>query len=235
MWCNRAVLAAAAAALFAGTAMAAEPSTQQQQTNSSQQAATQDFAHFSQDGFTAVRDIGQARLAIFNGDTDGAKRDVSEAQTALQSARNDGSVFMKAESELKAPKGTNQPAPTGSTERIEWLPVDGGLVLNEDYVPSNAKKQSIQQANAQMAKGDRQGAARTLKLADLNVMVDMEVVPLNKAIAGVDQAEQLLNSGKFFQASQALRGVQNAIRYDEEDFTGAPNGRMANNAGASHG
>jgi hypothetical protein len=56
----------------------------------------------------ALRDVGLARMAIFNEQLTDDKRYTSEAQTAIGNAKSDNTVFTKAEADLKPP-GIAQP------------------------------------------------------------------------------------------------------------------------------
>ena len=61
-----------------------------------------------------------------------------------------------------------------------------------------------------------------MKLAGLDVSFDEAVAPLKKSVDGVNQAEQLADAGKFYEANQALKSVQDGIRFDEQDFVAVP-------------
>jgi hypothetical protein len=226
-----AYLAAAAAALVGTAAFAAD---QTPQTTAAQQAAEKDFGRVSTDGFNAMHDVSLARWAIFNGDTNDAKQDIVNASNALNRAQSDDSVFLKAEADLKPPPGVTQPNPQNQqpgTRAIKWLPVDGAVALGEDYVASPAKSAGVAKANAQLKQGDHAGAMHSLRLAGVTMSFDEEVAPLAKTIAGVSKAEQLLDSGQFYEANQELKGVQDGVRFDVVDMSGTPKAQ-ANGASA---
>jgi hypothetical protein len=221
------VAAAAAAALISSAALAAD---QLQQPNAAQQTAVKDFGRVSTDGFNAMHDVSMARWAIFNGDTNDAKQDLTNASSALQKAQNDDSVFMKAESDLKAPPGMTQPNPNHqppNTTAVKWLPVDGAMAIGEDYTANPAKSAGVTKANAQLKQGDHAGAMDTLRLAGVDISFDEAVAPLDQTTKGVSNAEHLLDSGQFYEANQALKGVQDGIRYDIVDYTGKPKAQNA--------
>lgn len=216
----RALLAATALSFaVAMPAFADQPAADQ--ASSTQQAANHDFGKVSKDAVKAFADVQLARLAIYNGNTASARSYIGGAATALSKAKTDDSVFMKAEADLKSPKGITQPNPgneqPGATA-VKWLPIDGAMTLGEDYVATPAKVAGVAKANSQLKSGDHGHAMETLKLAGVNVSFDMAVAPLDKTIAGVDQARQLAASGKYFEANQALKGVQDGVRFDVEDL-----------------
>ena len=217
---NRSVTTAAIIAIaFATPALAAQDSTSQ--LTPAQKTADQDFGKVSHDGAAAFRDIRLARVAIFDGKPSDAQKNIKQAAASLQKASSDDSVFVKAESELKAPKGTTQPA-VASSGAVQWLPIDGAMAIDEDYADSAAKTAGIAKANAQLKSGDQTHALQTLKLTGVGVSFDEAVAPLKKSIDGVNQAEQLADSGKYYEANQALKGVEDGVRFDEQTMVAVP-------------
>ena len=231
---NRSVTAAAIVAIaFAMPALASQGSTDQ--LSPAQKTANQDFGKVSNDGASAFQNVRLARLAIFDGKPSDAQNDIKAAAASLQKASADDTVFVKAEADLKAPKGMNQPANTTATsEAVQWLPIDGTMTIGENYVDSPDKVTGVAKANAQLKSGDHARALETLKLAGVDVSFDEAVAPLKKSMEGVNQAEQLADSGKYYEANQALKGVQDSIRFDEQDLVAVPSAAHGTNlAGAS--
>jgi hypothetical protein len=188
-----------------------------------QMAADKDFGKLSIDGSTAIRDVRLARIAIFNGQPDKAKSFISEAQTSIGKAKSDDTVFMKAESDLKAPQGSPQSgSTTASTTPVKWIPVDGSMTLGEDYIATPEKTAGVAKANEQLKKGQSKEAVETLKLANIDVSYMLEVAPLDKTTNGIAQAEQMIVAGKYYEANQALKGVEDSLRIDIRDYDGTP-------------
>ena len=190
-----------------------------------------DVGKLSADGAKGFRDLHLARLAIFDADPARAKALVGDAQAALAKAKTDESVFTTAEADLKAPaagKGTvANVANTGGSgadvkQPVAWLPVDGQLLLDEDFVATPQKAAAVASANKTLAKGDRKGAVDTLKLAGVNVNFTMAVVPLATTTADVDQAAKLLDQGKYYEANATLKQAENGVRLDVIDATSLP-------------
>ena len=160
---------------------------------------------------------------------DQAKKYADEAKASIAKAKTDNTAFMKAEAALKPPAGVSQRNATeGAGDKpmqstpTAWLPVDGGLTLGEDFVATPAKAEGVAKANEQLKKGDHKQAMETLKLAQINVALVMEVAPLEKTISGIDSAAQLIDSGKYYEGNQALKGVEDGIRYDVADANLGP-------------
>jgi hypothetical protein len=223
-------LALMAGALITAPAFAADQGATTGSAN--QQTADKDFGKLSTDGVNAFADVRMARMAIFNGDTNKAKSLIDNAQTALNSAKSDDTVFMKAESDLKPAPGQEQnTAKTGtpdnanatpSTTKVAWIPVDGEMTFGEDYVASPDKAAGVAKADTQLKQGDKKAAMETLKLANIDVDFTEEVAPLKATINGVNKAAQLVDQGHYYEANQALKSVEDGIRFDNDVITGTP-------------
>jgi hypothetical protein len=230
--------------LTASAAWAASAQTPGQQKATPQQsAADKDFGKVSADGFRAFQDMTLTRLAIFDGRVDDAKKFVNDADTALGKAKTDDAVFTKAEADLKPTASTAEPAsktiapatssvsgaaPAGDKQAdqlkkpIAWLPVDGVITIDEDYTANPAKTAAVSDANKSLKSGDPKGAMEKLKLADLNVDVALAVIPLEQTISSVHQAADLINNGKYYEASKLLRVAQDNQRFDGISIRGIP-------------
>jgi YfdX protein len=230
-----AVALATTAMLGSGVALAAEQPNAGSAAGATQpmaatQNANKELGKLSADGRKAFQEVRLARLAIFDGQTDQAKKYADEAKASITKAKTDDTAFMKAEAALKPPAGVSQRSategagdkPMQSTTPTAWLPVDGGLTLGEDFVATPAKAAGVAKANDQLKKGDHKQAMETLKLAEINVALVMEVAPLDKTISAIDTAAQLIDSGKYYEGNQALKGVEEGIRYDVADANSGP-------------
>jgi hypothetical protein len=114
---------------------------------------------------------------------------------------------------------------------IVWLPVDGAITINEDYTANPAKTAAVADANKSLKSGDRKGAIEKLKLSDMSIDVTMAVLPLEQTITSVRQATDLINSGKYYEASQVLRQAQDNQRFDGTSISGTPS--TTTNTGSS--
>jgi hypothetical protein len=191
---------------------------------STQTNADRDMGKLSKDGYTAIHDVGLARLAIFDGQPTQARKYSDEALTALEKASRDDTAFTKAESDLKAPSGMTQPrsGATASTTSTTWIPVNDSLTLGEDYIETPEKSAGVAKANELLKKGSHKQAMETLKLADVDVSFVMEVAPLDKTTSGIKEAVKLIEAGKYYEANQALKGVEDGIRFDVTSVDSTP-------------
>jgi len=217
-------VALAAAALIGTSALAADPADTAMSPQ--QQTADKDFGKLSKDGVKAFGELRLARLAIFDGDTAQAKSLIHDAQSALNMAKSDDTVFTKAESDLKPGPGMQQKTTTAgaapSTEKVAWIPVDGQIALGEDYVASPEKQAGVARADTQLKQGDKKAAMETLKLSDVDVDFTEAVAPLNATLDGVNRAAQLIDQGHYYEANQALKSVEDGVRFDSDIVAATP-------------
>ena len=50
----------------------------------------------------------------------------------------------------------------------------------------------------------------------------MEVAPLDKTISGIDTAAQLIDFGKYYEGNQALKEIEDGLRFDVADVNSGP-------------
>jgi hypothetical protein len=201
-----------------------------------QSAADHDFTKLSADGLKAFQDVRLARVAIFDGLTKQAKTYVDEAKAEIAKAKTDNTAFTKAESDLKTPAAMAKPAAdkaAPSTTPIAWIPVDGSLTLDEDYTATPDKAKGVATANEKLTKGQSKEAMEALKLAQINAIFVTALAPMDSTITGIDKAAQLVDSGQYYQANQALKGVEDGIRFDAIDMTDAPKGTAKGMTGSA--
>jgi hypothetical protein len=96
------------------------------------------------------------------------------------------------------------------------------LTLGEDYIETPEKSAGVAKANELLKKGSHKQAMDTLKLADIDVSFVMEVAPLDKTMSGVKEAAKLIEGGKYYEANQALKGVEDGIRFDVTGVDSTP-------------
>ncbi len=96
---------------------------------------------YSEDGGRAIREIGAARVAIFNGDTKLASELIIRAKASVAKAEQEAPTF-KVQNEESGKAGA-----ADETVKAQMVPVDGDLVLAEDFVPTPDKRARIEKAN----------------------------------------------------------------------------------------
>ena len=182
------------------------------------------FTRLSVDGGKAFEDLRRVRLAIFEGDTNAAKTYIHDAKAEITKAKTDNTALMKAESDLKTPPDAQKTASgkTPNTTPTDWIPVDGTLTLDEDYSATPQKGQGVAAANEKLAKGQAKEAAEALKLAQINAVFVTELAPMDQTVTGIDKAAELIDTGKFYQANQELKSVEDGVRFDTIDVSTLP-------------
>ncbi len=212
-----------AIAMMTATALSSTAFALDQPANGS--VAERDFTKLSTEGHKAFQDVRLARIAIFDGDTKQAKTYADEAEAAIAKAKTDNTVFMKAEADLKPPASMAKPASGNNTPGATptaWIPVDGALTLDEDYIATPDKSAGVAAANEKLKKGQSKEAIEALKLAQINAVFVEAVAPMASTMAGIDKAAQLVDAGQYFQANQALKSVEDGVRFDAVDMSDAP-------------
>jgi hypothetical protein len=224
------------AAMLAGSVLtasgafaAATPQTAAEKNAKAEGAAVdKDFRRISNDGATGYQDLILTRLAIFDGKIKVAKEYIEKSDAAFMKAKTDETVFTKAEADFKPPAAKPAPVPadaaaTAATKTaIAWLPVDGQMVIGEDFQADPKKVTAVAEANKSLKAGDRAAALGKLKLADIDIGFTIAVVPLEQTITNVHQANVLIGEGKYYEASQMLRNVEVAERFDSANIDGTP-------------
>ena len=212
---NNLIAIFAIAALYSGTlAFAAnDMNSPPQKLTPQEKAVNKDFSKVSADGSGAFMDLTLTRLAVFDGRIDAAKKYIDKAEKALSKAKTDETRFLKAEADLNAAKNTPTPksgttsAPTADQQNssnnkmVEWLPVDASIIIDEDFSASPEKKAAVADANKSLSNGDRKGAINKPKLSGVNIDVEVLAVPLDDTIAKVQQASNMMNDGKYYEAT----------------------------------
>jgi hypothetical protein len=212
---------------WAASAPASAPDQKVAAISPSTSTADKDFGKLSVDGASALNDVALTRLAIFDGRVDDAKKFVGQADAAFTKAKTDDTAFTKAETDLKPlADAKTKPTEPESAEQMKtpvaWLPIDRSVAIDEDYIQSPEKKAAVADADKSLTAGNRKAAMDKLKLADVKIEVTLAVVPLDKTMGKVKAASDLINEGKYYEASQDLRQVQDGERFYTVGDSGTP-------------
>ena len=190
--------------LAAGSSFAADASATPSNT-AAQNAMTDKRLMVSNDGFKAEREIGAARIAIFQGNTDAAKTLVKDAQGDLKTVTQQG------------PKDFPNGAPTADgkgTGNADVIPIDGQMIVADDMVLTPDKAAKVKEANEHLKKGDTDKAMDTLKQGAIDVAFTRVLMPIKQTDVHVDAAASLLDQGKYYEANLALKAAQDLLQTD---------------------
>lgn len=189
-----AITAVTAATLPAIFAQAANKTDQVVQTSKSGKANPN--LRLSQDGYNVMRDVRAARVAIFNGDTKQAMTLTEQTQADLKKVKADDKL-------ANVSKGDKN-----------LIPVDGQLVVADNFVSTPEKAKHIAAGNAHLKKGESKKAMDELKLAGVDIGFTRILMPLKVTEAHVDLAKQLIGQEKYYQANMALKATEDALNVD---------------------
>ena len=163
---------------------------------------------YSEDGGRAIREIGAARVAIFNGDTKLASELIIRAKASVAKAEQEAPTF-KVQTEESGKAGA-----ANETVKAPMVPVDGDLVLAEDFVPTPDKRARIEKANEHFKNGNAKDALEELRLGDIAVMYTRAWMPLAAAAKHLDQAVKYMDAQKYYEANLALKAIGDSITVD---------------------
>lgn len=189
------------------------PNGQNDQVVQASQAGTaQQSLKLSQDGYNVMRDIRAARVAIFNGDTDAAKQFVDEAKADLKKAKTDATVI----------KSNENADEEGTRDAGNWIPIDGELVVADNFVSTPEKTEHIKQGNQKLKEGKTQEAVQHLSLAEVDIGFTRLMMPLDKTEAHIHQAADLIENEQYYQANVALKAAEEGLILDTVMLVGSP-------------
>jgi hypothetical protein len=166
---------------------------------------------YSQDGSRAIRQIGLARVAIFNGDPKLASDLIAKAKASVAKAEQEAPTFKVKVSDVANGKVVDTKS---ETAKAQMVPVDGDLVLAEDFVPTPEKRARIDKANEHFRNGRAKEALEELRLGDISVMYNRAWMPLASATKRLDQATKFMDDHKYYEANLALKAIGDSITMD---------------------
>lgn len=201
-------------ALMLGSCLAVGPSfaadTSVKASNTAAQTGMNDKRLMvSNDGFKAERELGAARIAIFQGNTDAAKTLVKDAQGDLKTVAQ------------QAPKDFPNGAPTADgkgTGNVDVIPIDGQMIVADNMVLTPDKAAKVKEANEHLKSGDTDKAMDTLKQGAIDVAFTRVLLPIKETDVHVDAAANLLDQGKYYEANLALKAAQDLLQTDTVAF-----------------
>jgi hypothetical protein len=195
----------------ATTSAPAAASTSAPAAKSAAQSDALSIMRYSQDGSRAIREIGLARVAIFNGDPKLASDLIAKAKASVAKAEQEAPTFTLKVSDVANGKGVGTASEPG---KAQMVPVDGDLVLAEDFVPTPEKRARIDKANEHFRNGKAKEALEELRLGDISVMYTRAWMPLAAANKHLDQATKFMGAHKYYEANLALKAIGDSITVD---------------------
>jgi hypothetical protein len=181
---------------------------------------TQDLMKVSDDGYSALRAIHIARIAIFNGDTKAADKMLDKAKQDLDEAAKDAQKF--ATDAKAANAGKKGDEKKSASDKMDMIPIDGEIAIADTFVPSNEKKKHIEKANEHLKSGHSKEAIEELRLGEVDVVFTRVLLPLESTKKRVAEAEKLADEHKYYEANLALKAAEDGVVIDAIDLMGTP-------------
>lgn len=174
---------------------------------------------FSEAGHSAMRDIRGARFAIFNGEPKAAIKQMESAKTFIAQAEKEAPVFDTTSTMVVGGKVVGT---TTNHNEIKSVPVDGRLLLADNFVMTPEKKAHIDKANEHIRKGEHAKAREELRLGEIDVTYTRFWMPLDQSKKHLDQAIKLANDGKYYEANLALKAIDDSVSSDSVKLRDLP-------------
>lgn len=176
----------------------------------------QSILKFSEDGNTALRDIEAARIAIFTGEPSSATAMIAKARSDLAKAEQAAELIVANAHAAKA--GAKPAAPA----KIDMIPVDGQLVLADDFVPTAEKQSHIAAANEKFKNGKRDEGLKELRLGEVQIVYNRLWMPVASALKHLDQATSFLADHKYYEANLALKAIGDGLTVESMSLNETP-------------
>ena len=218
-------LASSACAVFAGTATA--PSGEAS-VAAPANGVKQDLMRWSDEGQQAMRAVREARVDLFNGNPQAASEALTLAKASLQVAKVDEPIDVV---DVSARTKGKLVADDVFAKRVNLVPIDGRLMLDETLIKEPARKDHVAKARDNLAHGRNNEAARELKLAAVDASLERVLMPLQSTMTQVERASKLIDEKKYYDANLALKAAEDGLRFDTVVVSEAP---PAARASATH-
>lgn len=166
---------------------------------------------FSEDGNAALRDIEAARLAIFS----------SDPKIVLGLIKNARAEIGKAE-KAAATMSTAAAGAQGAPAKMAMIPVDGQLVVNDDFVPTPEKQAHIGNANKNIGNGNHKKALEELRLGEIEIVYNRLWMPVARTYKHLDQATKLVDEQKYYEANLALKAIGDSLTIESIALSEVP-------------
>jgi hypothetical protein len=193
-----AVITAGLAATALTPLVAAELQHQATDKTAEQMKAEQDSFKVSEDALMTMRNVGGARLAIFNGTPDRAQLYADAAVTRADATLKDADKYAV---DIKA----------SAKNGDKYVPFNTDLTVAETFKPTKENLEHISMANRHMQKGETKKAIETLKVNGIDVAMTAELLPVQSAKTHIEDAAKLIGEGKYYEANLALKAVENSV------------------------
>lgn len=146
----------------------------------------------------SMRDVNDARVALFNGDSEAARTHIDAAEMRINAAVGEAQTYAH---ELK--KG----------EQDDWyIPYDTSLAVVDTFQPSNTRTvMNNDKANTANHQQGQKSQEQQFKLDEEDISVSAGLVPVKYAQRQIARAAEFASKGDYYQANLALKAVDDAV------------------------
>jgi hypothetical protein len=133
--------------------------------------------------------------------------------------------------ELEAPTFTVKPTDSvqgkapdskSQTEKAEMVPVDGQVMLAEDFVATPEKQAHVNKANEHFKSGRNKEALEELRLGEIEIHYNRVLMPLASTYKHIEQATKLMDENKYYEANLALKAIGDSFTTDSVSLIDFP-------------
>lgn len=174
---------------------------------------------FSEAGHAAMQNILGARFAIFNGEPKAAIKQMESAKSSLGQVEKEAPTFDTTSTMVVGGKVVGT---TSNRNEIKSVPVDGRLMLADNFVMTPEKKAHIDKANEHIRKGEHAKAREELRLGEIDVTYARYWMPIEQSQKHLDQALKLASDGKYYEANLALKAIEDGVTIDSTKLRELP-------------
>jgi hypothetical protein len=191
------------------TALSPVIAAELQEKAAQQTKVAQDSIKVSEDALMTMRNVGSARLALFNGSPAKAQIYTDAAVTRATATLNDADKYAL---DINASKKDGE----------KYVPFNAGLTVAETLEPNNERLKAIANSSKPQGKSESQKATEPLKVDEIGVAVSTELLPIQAAKTHIEDAAKLIGEGKYYQANLALKAVQDSVITEIVDTSAIP-------------
>lgn len=174
---------------------------------------------YSLAGRDAMENINIARMHLNDGQTDLAKSELQKAQTALLTAKAEAPTFVGTTKVMVQGKQVGEES---TKETANLVPISSDIVLAENFKITEKHRPVMARAKELFAKGDRKGAAETLKLGNVDIAVNRVWMPLAGTEKLLDQAISQTAKKDYYAANLTLKAIQDNLTVDTAAYDASP-------------
>lgn len=164
-----------------------------------------------------MRGIRTARLSIFNGDTKTAIHFMEKAKATIAAAEKDAPSY-----DVKTTMSVHGKE-VGTTDakiaNAQLVPVDGQIVLAENFAPTHEKKAHVDKANEHLKNGQQKEAIEELRLGEIDVTYTRWWMPIVVTKKHLDRAIKLAQEDKYYESNLALKAIEDGVTVDSVSLT----------------